>query len=672
MVLSNRHIASVLLIPVLLLPVLTAPVVHAQEPDTVVVDTTAAPSDTVVTFRPVGFAGPEPGIVVNDLLPALHPALDAPGILTEMPGTFPYDFGTPGWPDVWSLYGLDPTRVALSLNGIPFNDPITGRPLYDLLPLAYMEPLRVQPTRYGAPTGVSGLFRPYSSRNPFTELRYRKGDSGLQSIDASHTQVRLVSLFGRQGVLGVVGGYSGRASQGEYPGSRLRRERKLFARLRYAGENWTVELLELFNRRDLGAHSGVMPRIPGVFESIYQRLDAGVFNQSALRHTSRNDLALTARRHLLPGVNRPFTATLFWTKYAVDFWSQGDTLAASARRVGGSALQEVAIGAHSMRLRVEGWTERLTQGFADPDSITASRREVHVTVHDTLRVFSADVTLEGGYHTGSAPSGFSGAIGVGRNIGRTRLSGTVTFTGQPVSWIERAGFGGYVEPVSEPPDGRVLSGRLGATFELGPYDLGIEGFASRTTNPIDFYAPAYTGGDLRSPDTVFVAVDGTPHERVGVTVTAGWRREVERGLYATSQATLLRFPGKGESELKARVASSIPQLFGMGRIGARFTLFQRDLDLDVYLQGRYWTEMRSRLFHPPTGLLVVPSLSHPVFGSSGTLDVVAEIGIRTATLFMAYENVLSGTVIMRGNLIVPVYPLPERRFRFGVYWPIFN
>src|SRR5688572_20452723 len=110
----------------------------------------------------------------------------------------------------------------------------------------------------------------------------------------------------------------------------------------------------------------------------------------------------------------------------------------------------------------------------------------------------------------------------------------------------------------------------------------------------------------------------------------------------------------------------------MGRIGARFTLFQRDLDLDVYLQGRYWTEMRSRLFHPPTGLLVVPSLSHPVFGSSGTLDVVAEIGIRTATLFMAYENVLSGTVIMRGNLIVPVYPLPERRFRFGVYWPIFN
>lgn len=658
---------------VLLLTVFVVAEVRAQEPDTsVVVDTTVATSDTVVVFRPVGFEGPEPGRVVNAGLPVLHPALDTPGILSEMPGSFFYDFGVPGWPDAWSPYGLDPARVALSLHNVPFNDPITGRPLYDLLPLAFLEPLRVQNTRYGAPSAVYGHLRPYSSRNPLTELRYRKGDNGLQSIDATHTQVRLLSLFGRQGVLGVVGGYSGRASQGEYPGSRLRRERKLFARLRYAGESWTVELLELFNRRDLGAHSGVMPRIPGVFESIYQRLDASVFQQNALRHTSRNDLVLTARKHVLPGIERPFTAAVFWTRYAVDFSSVGDTLFAGASRVGGSALQEVTIGTHTLRFRLDGWSEQLNQGLVNPDSLTASRRSLHLSAHDSLRLFSAGVTLEGSYHTGSAMSGFAGAIGIEKDFGRTRLFGTVTLTGQPTSWIEQAGFGGFVEPVSSLPNERVLLVRLGTALEAGPFDLGIQGFASRTTDPIDLYAPAYTGGELRSPDTVFVAVDGTAHERVGLIFTAGWRREAERGLYATAQSTLLRFLDAGESELQARVASSIPELFGRGRIGARFTLFQRDLDLDVYVQGRYWTEMRSRLFHPATGLLVVPSLTHPVFGSSGSLDAVAEIGIRTATLFLAYENMLSGTVFMRGNLIVPVYPLPERRFRFGVYWPIFN
>jgi hypothetical protein len=54
------------------------------------------------------------------------------------------------------------------------------------------------------------------------------------------------------------------------------------------------------------------------------------------------------------------------------------------------------------------------------------------------------------------------------------------------------------------------------------------------------------------------------------------------------------------------------------------------------------------------------------------LDVGLEAGIREATLFFSMENVLSGTPVQPGTLIVPVYPLPERRFRFGVYWPILD
>ena len=121
-----------------------------------------------------------------------------------------------------------------------------------------------------------------------------------------------------------------------------------------------------------------------------------------------------------------------------------------------------------------------------------------------------------------------------------------------------------------------------------------------------------------------------------------------------------------------RAAAALPAFFGEARVGARFVLFRNDLDLDVYLRGRGWTAFRSRELHPQTGLLVLPLPGARRFGPSGTLDVVAEAAIRTARLFFAYDNILSGTVLMSGTLLVPDYPLPQQRFHLGVFWPIFD
>src|SRR5690606_37192624 len=107
-------------------------------------------------------------------------------------------------------------------------------------------------------------------------------------------------------------------------------------------------------------------------------------------------------------------------------------------------------------------------------------------------------------------------------------------------------------------------------------------------------------------------------------------------------------------------------------VGARYLLFTGDLDLDVSLQGRYWTRFQGRTLHAPTGLLVLPEASARPVDTSGTLDLVVQGGVRTATLFLAFENMLSGTELLVGNLIVPTYPLPARRLRFGIYWPILN
>jgi hypothetical protein len=57
--------------------------------------------------------------------------------------------------------------------------------------------------------------------------------------------------------------------------------------------------------------------------------------------------------------------------------------------------------------------------------------------------------------------------------------------------------------------------------------------------------------------------------------------------------------------------------------------------------------------------------------ASGTLDIRFEAGIREAKLFFSLDNILA-QLVYPGALIVPVYPLPDQAFRFGVFWPIWG
>jgi len=206
-------------------------------------------------------------------------------------------------------------------------------------------------------------------------------------------------------------------------------------------------------------------------------------------------------------------------------------------------------------------------------------------------------------------------------------------------------------------------GRVGFSVRLGPFDLTAFGFVHEFRDPLDLFVTA--------GDTVAARVAPETWRRAGVAGDVGFRRDAVRGLYLVVQPTLTHFRTPVSAD-GARAAAALPELFGQARLGARFPLFRGDLDLNVYLRGRYWGRMRSRTLHPQTGLLVLPEAGARTVNASGTLDLYLEGGVRSATLFLAYENILSGTRLLVGNLIVPDYPLPERRLRFGVFWPILN
>jgi len=157
-----------------------------------------------------------------------------------------------------------------------------------------------------------------------------------------------------------------------------------------------------------------------------------------------------------------------------------------------------------------------------------------------------------------------------------------------------------------------------------------------------------------------------------LSLTLGWQADGRRGPYARIEGVISTSSGPNGGADALLWEQSLPRRWASGRIGWKALLFQKDLDLDVYVRGRVWESMNGLRLHTPTGLLVLPEdPSSPVDGN-WLVDVGAEGDVRGATLFFAYENIFSGTQAQIGNLLVPDYPLPRQRIRFGVYWPIAN
>jgi len=660
--------------------------VRAQVVDTVAVDPAAvdsllaAPSDSAGVrpdslrapvrraldlSRLVPFASDNRGITVHDSLPALLPDREAADQLAREGGSFLYDFGGPGWPDGWSPLGLNPRQVGLQVQGIDYTDPITGRPLLEILPMAWLDPLRLQPGRLGRAASVGARLRAYDSPRPISEIRYGSSKDGLQSVLVLHAQRRRVRFVAEPGLLSFALGYGGHGADGEYPGSKLTSGRQLLARLRLQQSFGSLEIVNLQNRQRLGAHGGVIP-FGADYTTIYARIGAQVENESAQRAIIHNDLIATLRASLIPGWAEPFEATGYWTAQTFRYAFGSDTLSAVTRRLGYRLLQPlVQAGAFEADARAEGWTERLAESTVFPDSLDLRRRNFHAGAYIAYRRDRLEMTADAGFHVvtddvfpgGAARAEWQPAEGF-------RIFAEASRAGQTASWIDHYGWDGRVTPLESIQAGRTTMGRAGVGVTLGVFDVSVSPFGHQTVDAFDLFE--------RGGDSVDVRLLDAPVRWVGVSTDLGFRREAVRGFYLTLSPTVYRYAGDTATSDARRVAASLPEVFVRGRSGLRYLLFRGDLEMDLYVQARLWTPFRSRALHPQTGLLALPAeTGREVLGSLAA-DVVLEAGVRTATIFVAFDNVLSGSGVIPGNMLVPDYPLPQQRFRLGVYWPIFD
>ena len=597
-------------------------------------------------------------------LPVRLPALDLAELLGERTGSFLYRFGEAGWPDGWSQQGLGPRHAAMTFNGIPFSHVFTGRPGFDIAPIAFIDPPRIRAGDLDRAVTVRTRLRPYIASAPLTELKYWKGAGGLESIDGVHVQNRRRSLFGEPGFLNLMGSYSGRGADGIYPGSRLRRGRQVQLRLRYAQVGWSVELLNVHTRRTIGAHGGVIPETAR-FESIYSTVGAVVENPRATRRIMRNDLLATGQFALM---SNPLTATGYWTAETFRYRDEIDTVGTTSDRLGIRVEQPLTSrpgGARS--IEIEGWTEHVSPALRF-DAAGFRRSELHASARDSVSLlgWGVQARLSAHAYDGSVHPG--GRIDIARDAGAVALSAGGGVAGQPASPVEMMGFKA-LGAASTSRAGRLIDAFAGVAWRGGPFDVRLRVFASRSADPRDIYMTTDYRAD---PDSATVLIAGSPMVRAGTTLDAGWRRDAERGLYAFLQPTISELLNDGDSALHERTARALPTYFGRGRIGVRALLFRGDLDLDVFVEAYAWSANAGRALHPETGLLAVPLVNSIEFAPSSIINLGAEAGVREATLFFIYQNAHAGTELMVGNLIVPIYPLPAQQFRFGVYWPIFD
>ncbi len=635
-------------------------------------------------LRPLPFAPPEYGRPVTDSIPGRHPQVSVETMIADQAGGFLYDLGEYGWPNGWSPRGLAPHRVHLWLDGLSFDDPLTGRPRFELLPPSFLARPRVGRDPGGGAVGVHTSWRAYSPKRPLTEIRYRFDNSGLHAVEVGHSQKRRLDLFGRPGILHLTFGYGGRKADGVYNGSALRSERRIWGRLRYQTSDWAAELSNQVSRYRVGAHGGAVP-LGDFFSTIYNLPVAGssVRAPGNRRKTTRNDLTARVRAPLVPGLASPTELSLRWTTHRFEV-NDGvrDTTWTTQLDGGHVRLQQsLSVGRHTLTGTARGHLWRLDRTNV-PSRLGDLRGAAHVGVRDSLRLGQTDLLLDAGGHLTAEQAYPSVAARAQGPVGPVQLSASVTATGQRGAWIEDAGFA-TVQPLDRERGGTadlLLEGTVGAAVRLGPFDVGLQGFAHQIRNAVDLYAVRPDSADATAyTDVVAARSTPTPVRRAGLTLDGGWRRNARRGLYATGRGTLLRTLNAGDSPLHKRLAQTLPTAYGRARVGARFVLFS-DLITDLYVQARGWSAMNSRWLHPPTGRLTVPPLDNPIpisnapsdVGPSGTVDVHADIRFRSATLFFSFQNIQAGTQLQPGTFVVPVYPLPPQQFRFGVFWPIFD
>ena len=686
----------------LALAVLAAPSVGAQTPDSTAAparppspDSTtvlAAPADSLapvaaaVTRAAVGPFGPAPGRALSPA-PATTASLDAADLVAGQagrlgrpprgaPAAFVYALGAPGRSGGVSLDGLAPDAFAVTLDGRPLDDPFTGAPRLDLVPLSAVGPLSLADGALGRATSLAAAVRDFRLGVPVTELRYTGLQDGVRHASGTHAQTRRPPAFLRGGSdesrLTLTLHAASRAAAAPQAGGQLRHADAL-GRVLLTRPGIAAEAGVLYADRTEGARAGLVSETPSV-DGVFGFATAQPVDPGATRRTLRTEFWSRAR---VPVLARPVEAgaslALDRRVYAT---GAGDTTRVHGTRLSVFAEQPLSVGPHRLAVRVDGVFDGaptagggseadslLTEGERPGAGLVASgaRSGLHLTVTDSLRLGPAGLALAAGAHAvgGEAWPSASARVTAGPFTAGVRLGGRAA---------SRLETGGLAAVAGTPDLGATRTAAADAALDLGAGDwrLGLRAFASADRDRHEVVATS---------DSTFAVATAESLTQGGVSASVGWREAARRGLYLRVGATA-RAVADAADGLRQRVDESLPRAWARARVGVRAEgVGDGVLDLDLAAVGLAWTPFRSRRVEPATGVLALPlpggvlGAELPARGTLG-LEATATFSAR-ASLFVRYDHALGGR-LYDGAVVTQGEPLAPHVLRFGVFWALLN
>ncbi|TDI74179.1 MAG: hypothetical protein E2O84_06235 [Bacteroidetes bacterium] len=587
--------------------------------------------------------------------PVRRAELNLPSLLGSEAGVFHFEFGTLGWPESVSIEGGDPNRTMLLLDGLEMDDLITGRPRYELLPYATLQSVGLIKSGAGFESGVAAYTNPYSAPTPQTDLRYRSGANGLTYIDAVHVQNRSLNSLGAGTKLQLLASYSGSAHTGDYPGSRLETARQLQGRIRLQRPGWSIELYELYNKHLVGAHGGVHAT-NDIYDSIYFRFGATVDDVNAQRGTIRNDLRLTYRRFI---ASNPTTVSAGWSTQRLTFADGGlkDSVDIRVSRFSASFRQPVDVGNHAFVIDLFASTDQYVGGRAANRPEDESRYRYDLVLRDSFIVKGIGVNTSLGAHSDDGRI-FPSALA---KFGLRPVSLSATYSGIRSQWFDVRGLGTAFHPLKKKPEINQLRLAVTVTQAWESGRLTLTGFYINTDSQFILHQGSQGANQAGLTDA---------YTRAGGYLDLTFSPSGVGGLYGSVKPTFIADISPNKISELSTYEKSMPGFWIEGRIGIRRLLFKGDMNLDFSVRGSWSESMRGRVLDQQSGLLFLQDFDALKLDAAPRLDLVAEAGIKSATLFFSYENFLYGNNTGTGISFVPYYPVPARRFRFGLFWPI--
>ena len=655
-----------------------APAAWGQRPGSPAADSVtvlAPPADSLapgaavpVSRAVVGPFGPAPGRAISPA-PATTASLSAADLLAgragrlgrpprAAPAAFVYALSAPGRSGGVSLDGLPPDAPALTLDGRPFDDPFTGVPRLDLLPLSAVGALSLGDGALGRPASLTAGVRDFRLGVPVTEIRYTGLQDGVRHASGTHAQTRRPPAFLGGGSddsrLTFTFHAASRAADSPQAGGRLRHTDAL-GRLLLTRPGIAAEVGVIHADQTEGARAGLVSTTPSV-DGVFEFATARPRDPSATRRSLRTE-AWTRLR--LPIGAVPTEAGASLAVQRLRYASGGDSLRAHGTRLAAFAEQPLAVRGHRLALRVDGVYDLAPTagGFAD----AGARLGAHVAVTDSLSLGPAGLALGAGAHAvgGAAWPSASARVTAGVFTAGVRLGG------RAASRLETAGFASVAGASDEGP---TQTAAADAALDLGRGDwrLGLRAFASADRDRRETVAVS---------DTTF-AVQAVPSlVQGGLDASVGWRETARRGLYARLGATA-RAVADAADGLRQCVDESLPRAWARARLGLRAEgVGDGVLDLDLAAVGLAWTPFRSRLVEPSTGVLALPLPGAPLgaeLPARGTLGLEATATFSArASLFVRYDHAL-GDRLYDGAIVTQGEPLAPHVLRFGVFWALLN